>query len=280
MADCIHEHKMRELQVESSDEAAGVNSSSKPYVLCGVAHSLGGAAIMIHVVMRRLRRQPHRFHRLILLSPAGFHEKTPVLFSIMAAILPWAEPFLRPIFPGVFIPTRALRLLFNKLTQDFQNIPALRALVQVIISSLLVGGDSSDWVGALRQPHYNANDMPGLAFPVMKHLAQMKRAHRFLLYDYGSRQRNQRAYGQNTPLDIGAHYGLVDIPVDVVMGRRDRIIPAQMVKRHYLLLKEEGREATLREFEFAHLDFTFAQHQELLGYVMSRLHLAVKENSQ
>ena len=57
--------------------------------------------------------------------------------------------------PGFYIPTRALRFLFNKLAQDFQNIPALGALVQLLFSSIVVGGDASNWVGALRQPHYS-----------------------------------------------------------------------------------------------------------------------------
>jgi len=65
------------------------------------------------------------------------------------------------------------------------------------------GGDPSDWVGALRVPHYTMYDMPGVAYRVMKHLAQMKTSRRFRLYDYGSALANHAAYGSPQPPDIG-----------------------------------------------------------------------------
>lgn len=146
-------------------------------------------------------------------------------------------------------------------------------LGQVVFSNIMVGGDPSDWVGALRVPHYTMYDMPGVAYRVMKHLAQMKISRRFRLYDYGSAEANRAAYGFAQPPDVGGQYGTIDIPVDVVSGRQDRLIPPQMVRKHYEALKAGGCEATLQQFEYAHLDFTLAHKQELLSYVMARLRL-------
>lgn len=82
-----------------------------------------------------------------------------------------------------------------------------------------------------------------------------------------------RAYGTTSPLDIGANYDVIDIPVDVVAGRKDRLIPSSMVKRHFDTMEAAGCQASFSEFEFAHLDFTFANREELMAYVTSRLSL-------
>ncbi|XVE64077.1 hypothetical protein DITRI_Ditri07aG0072300 [Diplodiscus trichospermus] len=54
-------------------------------------------------------------------------------------------------------------------------------------------------------------------------------------------------------------------------GRKDQVIRPSMVKKHYKLMKDSGVDVTFNEFEYAHLDFTFAHHEDLLAYVMSRL---------
>jgi len=179
-------------------------------------------------------------------------------------------PVLAPLIPGLYIPTRFFRMLLNKLARDFHNYPALGGLVQTLMG-YVVGGASSNWVGVLGLPHYNMDDMPGVSFHVALHLAQIKRAKKFQMYDYGSPAANIEAYGMPEPLDLGAHYGLIDIPVDLVAGQRDRVISPSMVKKHYKLMRKSGVEVSYNEFEYAHLDFTFSHREELLSYVMSHL---------
>jgi len=72
-------------------------------------------------------------------SLPGFHEKTPLLFDTLAFLLPFLDLFIPTWLPGFFIPTRGLRLVFNKIAQDFQNLPALGALMQVNSCSLWQG---------------------------------------------------------------------------------------------------------------------------------------------
>jgi pimeloyl-ACP methyl ester carboxylesterase len=225
---------------------------------------------MMYVVTRRLENKPHYLSRLVLLSPAGFHEHAPPLCWLMMYLLPVVAPILGPLLPGWYIPTRFFRGLFNKLARDFHYYPAVGGLVQTFISSV-VGGDSSNWVGVLGMTHYNMNDMPGLSFLVGLHLAQMMRKKRFTMFDFGSTETNIAAYGTSEPPDIGALYSVIDIPVDVVAGRRDRLIPPSMVKRHYQTLTEAGCRASYDEFDYAHLDFTVSHKEELQAYVMSRL---------
>ena len=50
-----------------------------PYRLRAVGHSLGGAALLLYMVMCRKRGRQHHVYRLILLTPAGFLKHAPVV---------------------------------------------------------------------------------------------------------------------------------------------------------------------------------------------------------
>ncbi|KAL8250567.1 hypothetical protein R6Q59_034260 [Mikania micrantha] len=278
MIEKIHQVKTSELKSLSELDTTEETNSEQPYKLCAICHSLGGAAILMYLITRRVEQKPHRLSRVILLSPAGFHHDSTLAFTALGYLLLWFGPVLQPLIPGFYIPTRFFRMLVNKLARDFHNYPAVGGVVQTLIGYLL-GGDSSNWVGVLGLPHYNMNDMPGVSFGIALHLAQMKHARRFRMFDYGSPSANMRAYGSPEPLDLGEYYGLIDVPVDLVAGRKDRVIRPSMVRKHYRLMKDAGVEASYNEFEYAHLDFTFSHREELMGYVMSRL-LLVEPNTK
>ncbi|KAJ1690618.1 hypothetical protein LUZ63_014773 [Rhynchospora breviuscula] len=278
----IHEIKTSELSKTPPACPRDDLPPDQPYKLSAICHSLGGAVILMYVVMQRISNLPHRLSRLILLSPAGFHEDLPLVFTVAEKFMVLLGPILAPLFPGLYIPTRFFRMLLNKLARDFHNYPGLGGLVQTLMG-YAVGGDSSNWLGAIGLPHYNMYDMPGVSFHVALHLAQIKRSKKFRMYDYGRASTNIEAYGSAEPLDIGANYHLIDIPVDLVAGKRDRIVPPSMVRKHYRLIRKGGVAVSYNEFEYAHLDFTFSHREELLAYVMSRLMMekgnSVKETS-
>ena len=50
-----------------------------PYRLQAVGHSLGAACLLQYAVLCGMRGQPQRIRRLILMSPAGFHSKVPLV---------------------------------------------------------------------------------------------------------------------------------------------------------------------------------------------------------
>ncbi|PHT59896.1 hypothetical protein CQW23_02259 [Capsicum baccatum] len=163
-------------------------------------------------------------------------------------------------------------MLFTKLAREFHNLPAVGVLVQTLIS-YLVGGDSSNWVRDLGLPHYNIYDMPTVSLRVALHLALIKSRRKFIMFDYGSVAANMEAYGSPWPLDLGEYYFLIDIPVNLVAGQKDKVIRQSTVRKHYKLMKDAGVEVSYNEFKYAHLDFIFSHHDELLAYVMSRLNL-------
>lgn len=90
------------------------------------------------------------------------------------------------------------------------------------------------------------------------------------MFDYGSAGANADVYGSPEPLDVGEYFEFIDIPVDLVAGQRDKVIRPSNVRKHYKLMKESGVDVSYKEFEYAHLDFTFSHREELLAYVMSR----------
>ncbi|CAI9113626.1 OLC1v1014261C1 [Oldenlandia corymbosa var. corymbosa] len=265
----IHELKVSELKSTQSDQE-GEGTDEQPYKLCAICHSLGGASILMYVVTQRMKQKSHRLSRMILLSPAGFHHDSTFVFTLVERLFFMFAPILAPLVPAFYIPTRFFRMLLNKLARDFHNLPAVGGLVQTLMS-YFVGGDSSNWVGVLGLPHYNMNDMPGVSFRVALHLAQLKRTKRFRMFDYGKASVNMKVYGSPEPIDVGENYGLIDIPVDLVAGKKDKVIRPSMIRKHYKLMKDSGVEVSYKEFEYAHLDFTFSHHEELLAYVMSRL---------
>lgn len=271
MIEKIHEVKTSELKLRCP-ESCEEDSDEQPYNLCAICHSLGGAGILMYVITRRLEQKPHRFSRLILLSPAGFHDDSNFAFTIVEHLFFALAPILVKIVPAFYIPTRFFRMLMNKLARDFHNYPAVGGLVQTLMS-YVVGGDSSNWIGVLGLPHYNMNDMPGVSFYVALHMAQMKRTGKFRMFDYGKPDANLQVYGSPEPIDLGAYFDLIDIPVDLVAGRKDKVIRPSMVQKYYNLMTEAEVEVSYNEYEYAHLDFTFSHREELLAYVMSRLQL-------
>ena len=100
---------------------------------------------------------------------------------------------------------------------------------------------------------------------------QWIRTGRFQLYNYRSKDANRDKYQQDTPLDIAANYGVLKMPVDIMAGKSDGVIARENVLMHYQKLKEANCSVTYKEFDFGHLDFTFAVKDDLRHYVLSRL---------
>ena len=144
----------------------------EPYRLTAVGHSMGGAALLIYSVMCRVVRRPHHLSRLVLLSPAGFQSKPPLLSRPFIRMVPMWTAFLdkvvgRFFVPGAglrfLLPTSPLRFVAFKLTHDLRHLPAAEELARAFARACM-SGDTSEWDRALRLPHYSAKDMPSVSF--------------------------------------------------------------------------------------------------------------------
>jgi len=177
---------------------------------------------------------------------------------------------------GLFIPTHLVRRIVFKLFRDIHAIPSALDLVK-LATRFMLSNDGSQWDRALQMPHYNATDMPAVSVFQLMHMVQCTHAGRFQMYDYGGAAANAAAYGpeyatRDGPPDIAAQYGrLGGMPVDLVAGTHDGVIPAANIRAHHSSMLAAGVRATYREFEFGHLDFTFAVKEDLKLYMMRLL---------
>jgi alpha-beta hydrolase superfamily lysophospholipase len=93
MIEKIHQVKTAELKLSTPDIEDEIDDD-QPYKLCAISHSLGGAAMIMYIVTRRIEEKPHRLSRLILLSPAGFHDDSNIVFSAAEILLSIMAPIL------------------------------------------------------------------------------------------------------------------------------------------------------------------------------------------
>ncbi|KAG2433660.1 hypothetical protein HXX76_008031 [Chlamydomonas incerta] len=248
-----------------------------PYKLRCVAHSLGGMSVLIHLVNRLREGRPHHVSRLVLLTPAGFHKYFPKAAKPIAWVLPLLARLMRLVlgrsfcFP-LYIPTPLGRALTFKLLLSASRIPGLGELMRLGFKAML-DGDISQWDRALQMPHYNEEDMPAISLDQVLHLIQLSSIDCFRLYDYGSSAANRAHYGVSQPPDVSAEYWRLDMPVHLVAGRRDGIIPPANIRRHLDAMRAQGVPVSYREFDFGHLDFTFGVKEELRIYLMKLLRM-------
>ncbi|MEW5315318.1 MAG: hypothetical protein WDW38_006758 [Sanguina aurantia] len=196
--------------------------------------------------------------------------------TVISWILPPAVRWWRWLCPSLsyfpwYIPTSIGRNIIFKFMKDATANPGPREVVRYFLK-MLANGDISTWEKALQMPHYNARSMPAIALDQVLHLCQIAHSHRFRLYDYGSVADNMESYGTPSPPDIADEYWrLGSLPVDLVAGLSDGIIPPDNIRRHYAEMKKGGLKVTLKEFAFGHLDFTFKINDDLSMYLMKLL---------
>lgn len=80
--------------------------------------------------------------------------------------------------------------------------------------------------------------------PQAMHLIQAVRSKRFCLFDYGSAAANRQHYCSPAPPDIAQEYWRLDVPVDLVAGSCDGVIPPVNVRKHYDRMVEAGVRVT------------------------------------
>ncbi|EFN54341.1 hypothetical protein CHLNCDRAFT_24871 [Chlorella variabilis] len=258
----------------SSNAAGAAGQDVLPYRLQAVGHSLGAATLLIYAVGSRMRGQPHRLRRLILMSPAGFHPtggagraglRRSCTRRHCSCVLPAAGDL--PLFPDpVLLPTTAP----VRLPQDLRHMPALHDLVKAGMR-MMMSGDSSQWDAALQMPHYSTYSMPALSLHSGAHFAQWSNDLSFRLFDYGTAAANRERYGTDRPPSIADHYRLLDIPVDLLAGAADGIIPPACVIRHVHHLRAAAVPCSFRILPLGHMDFTLAVKDDIRLFVLAKL---------
>ena len=74
------------------------------------------------------------------------------------------------------------------------------------------------------------------------------------------------------PLPLPAeNYRLLDVPVDLLAGAADGVIPPACVLQHVHHLRAAGVPCSFRILPFGHLDFTLGVKEDIRGFVLSKL---------
>lgn len=247
-----------------------------PYRLQAVGHSLGAATLLMYAVVCRMRGQPHRLRRLVLMSPAGFHPTVPLGLRWCTRALPavvWLLdrlPGLRGRGMGLRLPSPLLRYITFKFTMDLRHMPALQDLIKAFMKMML-SGDSSQWDAALQMPHYSTYSMPALSLHCGAHFAQWANDLSFRLFDYGSAAENRRHYGRDRPPSLADNFRLLDVPVDLLAGALDGIISPACVVMHAQRLRQASVPCSFRILPAGHMDLTFAVRDDIRLFVLSKL---------
>lgn len=82
---------------------------------------------------------------------------------------------------------------------------------------------------------------------------------------------HEREYGQPNPVDIASEYHRINIPVDLVAGKKDGVIPPVCVRKHAQCMQEAGIDVSYKEFDYGHLEFSFTVQDDLVSYMLDCL---------
>lgn len=227
---------------------------SEPFTVTIVAHSLGGAAVMMHLVMCKLGlAKCHVWPTsVVLLSPAGLHVHNTPLFNCIVSLLYVALTLVPAV--GTF-PSMLVGNLIGDIVEDVRRIPPLRWLLGHG-ASLLLGGDPNSFH---RIKIRNLCGGPS-NWEMGRHLLQGWGRGKFQTYDNG----------QETPLNVIDKYHLIDCPVHWVAGDADLLILAENVKMQYAA-HHAGQPsfAHYHLLPMSHLDYTQGNTTDLVKIINS-----------
>lgn len=237
-----------------------------------IGHSMGGAASVMYVIGSRLRGRPHHVSKLILLSPAGFHTTVPQAARWLGPPAYLLARLMRPWVHALRFPSDHVRVFIQKLTQDVRGMAAVRDLVSVTVTGLLLGrGTAAEEFAFARLPQLTSNIFAGTSMGVFRQIFQWWWYGRFTAMDYGRRD-NLRVHGQSEPVNYAQHYDKIDIPMHVVCGRRDLLITASDSMRHFEALRAVHPELAFSTVvKCGHVDFTYGMSDALVAYVARQL---------
>eukprot|EP00887_Chlorella_sp_A99_P004246 scaffold15.g4246.t1 len=282
-----------------------------PYRLQAVGHSMGGGSLLMYATEAHMRGRPHRLRRIVALSPSGFHSHLPLVGRInlpitvpLIRLLDWLGWGF-----GVGLWGYYPRVFGFALIHDLRDMPALHELASGASLSLCARHhccraerrqqrvDKRSQAAALPQAQAGRADCNGACLPKHSddalhpkptlmspspecacasaasqyHIVQWGDL-QFRLYDHGSPAANMARYGAPQPPSLVANYHLLrGMQVDIVAGTRDGVIAAADVRRHYDALREAGVEATYREMDYGHMDFTLSRRDDVREFVRARL---------
>ncbi|KAG2388667.1 hypothetical protein C9374_000106 [Naegleria lovaniensis] len=230
---------------------------------------MGAACILAYMSWCKAHNQEHYIDKVILLSPAGNHQKIPTLLYYLSFTIPLIRKL--PFWNYFGFTSKTMKILVAKVIQDINNHKATRSLFSAFASALVLGGKTQNnpfqYVHNLVYHTFNATSVK-----VVEHLIQMSTSGRFLAYDYGP-ETNKKVYGTEKPFDFFDYYDKLNIPIYIVYADDDRVIPKQCILRHYKELRKYHPETSFaKKFkDLGHLELTLSSNDRVIQYILKVL---------
>jgi pimeloyl-ACP methyl ester carboxylesterase len=243
------------------------SAAAEDVKITAIGHSMGGCVLMLYALYCRALRRPHWLRKLVLLSPAGLHRH---IGTVPRGLLLLTKQLLIRTGDAPF-PRQAssLQRLAARLVQDIKRTQATSDLLSAV-GAVFFGGAMHDFVFR----HVSLTEYPfgGTSCKVIREGVQNMQAGEFQPYDYG-RDGNLSRYGSATPPSYRLDFGLFDVPMELVAGGNDQLIPlANIEETHALINLMRPGLATMTEFEnFGHLDFTLSLDDGIITHVLRHL---------
>jgi len=254
---------------------------SRPHIM-GVAHSMGGAVMIMYTIHQKQTKQPHNLDGLVLVSPAGIHLHSPLYARYGGRLI---DLTVAKMVNSLRLPNDILTRAATKFVHDIKTmVPAVEDIISLGLAYALGGDDQQPRRGpfsAVNQLTYNALTC-GTSTKTFVHLRQLIETGKFQAFDFeptakpnhfsSKKGGNMEAYGQSTPPEFTSLYHLIDIPVHLIAGLDDNLIGPQNVLRHYEFMKAAGVSVTIESFErCGHADFTCGMHSPALRGILSAI---------
>jgi pimeloyl-ACP methyl ester carboxylesterase len=248
-----------------------LNCSEEEIEIISVAHSMGAGSILAYLSQSGRTQQQHYLKKTILLAPAGNHVQIPFTANLFIF---FAMPIIRRVVSYIGVTSRRKKLILAKLSQDLNNHPALLAFWSVIVSQFMLGGVPAESPFQLihNLPYQSFN---GTSVRVIDHFIQLARTGKFQAYDYGSAEKNRAYYSQNVPWDLSDYsYITPMIPVHILMGKDDRVIPGENIQTHIDNLRKYHGTSYVHVHKFknvGHLELTLGTSDDVINYVLKEV---------
>jgi len=250
--------------------------------ITAVAHSMGGAAMLMYVIHKRLRNERHHLDGLVLVSPAGIHVESPLYARLGGRLV---DVTLARLLHSLRLPTDALTRAAVKFVHDIKlSVPAMEDIISLVLV-YAIGGDRKQPrrgpFSAVQQLTYNVLTC-GTSTKTFVHLRQLIASKEFRAFDYETsaypnhytsyKGGNMEHYGTAEPPEFTSLYHLIDIPVHLIAGRGDRLIGPTNILRHHDAMKEHGVDVTIESIDHCgHVDFTCGLHSRALKGILQAI---------
>jgi len=283
----INEHAFEDIpaciqqivRTKMGDLSSKSESDARPSIIA-VAHSMGGAAMLMYAINQRENKLAHHLDGMVLVSPAGIHVQSPLYARVGGRAV---DLTVAKMVHSLRLPTDALTRATVKLVQDIKtSVPALEEIISLILVYSLGGDRNQPRRGpfsAVQQLTYNVLTC-GTSTKVYTHLRQFIATKRFQAFDYeptaypnhfhSEAGGNMRHYGTQEPPEYTSRYHLLDMPVHLIAGLGDKLIGPTNVLRHYECMKNNGVDVSIESIEHCgHADFTCGLHHMALNGILA-----------